>query len=577
MRTQERTRSRFAPTFRLAISIVITVMVLTVRPAQSQDVSSTRPGEAVAPIRAELPAAILDDLEEARFAAAAGALEPLGRDATRSADDRAFFGWVRGIALRRAGKYDAAAAALRATLAGSPGSSWMGKLRGELAGVELARKDPADAERLARAEVEALLAPARKDRLAALVEDFARRLLEPGDPLIEAPARTCLRVAAARPRAGPRRRVAARIRLAMARASRSAGNLERAASDLRAYLADHPGSPGASKASYQLAEVQQEEGKHESARSLWTDLARRLEGPARTEPAARDLRARCLYQLGRSYLDEMQPSAEIARSAGRAGGRRVSQVPRRRARPRAGRRGRLPDRRRELQGGLSQQALDAFRAFLDGQGYRAETPQARRRQAELAAQATFQVGGILQAQGKLAEASAAFARYVDRFPSGPQLADAQRAILDIELAVADDHDRRGRFEQARAAREAFVARNPLDPRVPLALFRNGRSLLAEGQVDRAIAAWEGLIARFPADAESARPHWEIARVFEEKKADPARAIEHLRTRQERALAVEGERTDRRPRVAVARRRHAADSTARARSRRSGSRRATSIR
>ena len=51
--------------------------------------------------------------------------------------------------------------------------------------MELARKRPAEAERLARAEVEALLSRGRKDGLAAVVEGFARRLQEPGDPLVK--------------------------------------------------------------------------------------------------------------------------------------------------------------------------------------------------------------------------------------------------------------------------------------------------------------------------------------------------------------------------------------------------------
>ena len=77
-------------------------------------------------------------------------------------------------------------------------------------------------------------------------------------------------------------------------------------------------------------------------------------------------------------------------------------------------------------------------------------------------------------------------------------------------------------------RLAFVAQNPLDTRVPLALFRNGRSLQAEGLPDRAIAAWDELIGRFPGTNHAALAQWRIARVFEEKKADPGRAIERLR-------------------------------------------------
>ncbi len=178
--------------------------------------------------------------------------------------------------------------------------------------------------------------------------------------------------------------------------------------------------------------------------------------------------------------------------------------------------------------GRSQRALDAYQAFLKGDGYRVETAEVRHRQAELAALATFQVGRILQGQGKLNEALAIWKDYLARFPNSAQFALAQREILNTQLQIADEHDAHGRFAEARAARLAFVAQNPLDPRVPLALFRNARTFVAEGQPDRAIAAWEELIARFSGDVQADRAQWEIARIFEEKKADPGRAIDRLR-------------------------------------------------
>ncbi len=496
--------------------------------ARSQEGAPIRAREAVSPIAPAVPAAILSDLQEARFDAAIASLDGLARDANRTADDRAFFAWVKGIALRRARRLDEAGAALRAAIVDFPGSAWTGKIQGELAGVELARKQPAEAERLARAEVEALLNPARKDRLAAVVEAFAGQLLAPGDPLVKPDpegAYSLLAMARGLARGGEAR---ARIQFTMARASRAAGSLDRAANDLRSYLADYPRGSDRTQADFQLGGVLLAQGHREDARSRWSALARQIEAAAKTDAASRDLRARCLYQVGRSYLDALQPDDQDARNRAGLGiaalRRFLAAEPGHELAVEAA----YEVAEAERQVGRSQPALDAYRAFLDGAGYRAETPTARRRQAELTAQATFQVGRILQQQGGLAEASAAFARYLDRFPSGPRFADAQRAILDIELTIADDHDHHGRFEQARAAREAFVARNPLDPRVPLALFSNGRSFLAENQVDRAIAAWENLTARFPADVQAAHSHWEIARVFEEKKADPARAIEQLR-------------------------------------------------
>ena len=374
-----------------------------------------------------MPETIVSAIQESRFDPAVAALDALVRDGSKPADDRAFFGWIKGIVLRRAGRLDEAAAAIGAALHDFPGSAWTGKLRGELAGVELARKHPAEAERLARAEVETLLNPGRKDRLAAVVEDFAGRLLEPGDPLVKPEpegAYALLSMARGLARGDEAR---ARILFTMARASRAAGNLDRAAADLRKYLAEHPRGADRAQASYQLGEVLMlGQGQPDAARAQWLALARQLEGPAKSDAAARDLRARCLYQVGRSYLNDLKADDRDARNRAGLGiaalRRFLAAEPGHELAVEAA----YEVADAEWRVGRSDQALDAFRAFLDGSGYRVETPEARRRQAELAARATFEVGRILQQQGKLAEAATAFARYVDRFPNGPQFADAQR-------------------------------------------------------------------------------------------------------------------------------------------------------
>ena len=65
--------------------------------------------------------------------------------------------------------------------------------------------------------------------------------------------------------------------------------------------------------------------------------------------------------------------------------------------------------------------------------------------------AQFQVGQILQGQEKFDEAIAAFKGYLAKFPNGPQSADAQRAVLDSQLLIADDLQRREKYAEARAA------------------------------------------------------------------------------------------------------------------------------
>ena len=68
------------------------------------------------------------------------------------------------------------------------------------------------------------------------------------------------------------------------------------------------------------------------------------------------------------------------------------------------------------------------------------------------------------------DAIAAWQGYLAKFPNGAQSADAQRAILDTKLLIAADALRREKYGDARAAWAAFNAQNPLDGRVPQAVF-----------------------------------------------------------------------------------------------------------
>ncbi len=89
----------------------------------------------------------------------------LGENA-KDAEDRAYFGYLRGIAERLSGNRDAARETLRTALQAAPATRWEAKIRMELAGIELASGNLAAAEQLTRSEAERLLAGDRKDRLA---------------------------------------------------------------------------------------------------------------------------------------------------------------------------------------------------------------------------------------------------------------------------------------------------------------------------------------------------------------------------------------------------------------------------
>lgn len=124
-------------------------------------------------------------LQESKYDAARSSLVTL-RESAKDRDERPYLEFLQAIAERLAGQKDAARAMLRAALDENPKGPWVPKIRFELTvGIELAAGNLAVAELLARTEAIRLLSDDRKDRLAEVYHAFARRLLQPDDPVIQ--------------------------------------------------------------------------------------------------------------------------------------------------------------------------------------------------------------------------------------------------------------------------------------------------------------------------------------------------------------------------------------------------------
>ncbi|KAJ3047185.1 hypothetical protein HK102_012985, partial [Quaeritorhiza haematococci] len=175
--------------------------------------------------------------------------------------------------------------------------------------------------------------------------------------------------------------------------------------------------------------------------------------------------------------------------------------------------------------GKSDAALAAFASFLNGEGFQAESEEARKDLAELSMTATYLSGEILLGQGRFDAAVAAWEGYLAKFPNGPRSADAQRSILEAGLRKADDQIRLGRYAEARALWSAFVAGNPLDPRVPEILFQVGQSHLPEKQFDQAVVAWSTLLGKFPGTEPAAHAQFLASSILEVEKGMLAEAVE----------------------------------------------------
>jgi tetratricopeptide (TPR) repeat protein len=497
---------------------------------------------AVEPAAPVVPPEVVAAMQEGRYDAAIQQLGDLEGKA-KTADDRAYFAYLEAIADRLAGRRDSARQRLTKAIQAGPDSRWAVKIRYELAGVEMAAGNWAAAEELARTEAVQLLQGTRKDRLAGIYRDFANRLLEPGDPLVQPDPKAAYEMLAQARELAESPELRASLLFAMGRAKVAAGDPAGALENFRQYLADYPKGADRLAVRFQLGLAEQKTNQALLARRTWTDLAREIERlkPDEVTKEIADIRALSLYNIASTFGIPAPPD-DAALNQGVAAMRRfLAAFP---AHPKAVRAAhQLGDAFQAR--GKNAQAREAFTRFLKQDDFRVETDEARRDWANLAMDASFKIGAILQGQQDFAGAIAAWKGYLTRFPNGPQSADAQRAILDTELMIAADHAVRLRFGEARTAWSAFVTQNPLDARVPEVLFKIGESHATEKKYKEAIAAWETLISKFPASEPAAHAQFSIAALDETELSKLPEAIELFKK-----ITVEPWASQARQRVAV---------------------------
>lgn len=142
--------------------------------------------------------------------------------------------------------------------------------------------------------------------------------------------------------------------------------------------------------------------------------------------------------------------------------------------------------------------LSTFLALKDAAGYEAALPRLKAQVADAATKAT---------EPKAKE----------------NLQKVQEQLGQLDIEAAYNQGKRlldeGQFAQAGAAFEAFVATNPTNPNVSLALFNGSLAWERANQLDKAAALREQLLARYPdtKEAEAAMPMLAALRAKQGKK------------------------------------------------------------
>ena len=479
---------------------------------------------AVKPLSPALPPDLLAALQGGKTAEAIAGLDRLAANPAIPADDRDYLALLKGITLRRAGKFAEARATLKAATAGRPEGRWASKIRGEMIAVELAARAFPAAESLARLAAESALDDSRKDRLAEIYRGFAESLLKP--ELITTapdPAGAHALLAAGRGLAKGKD-LRAKLLRRMALASFRGAQYPASIAENTLYLAENPRAADRSDARFDLADAQFAAGQIVEARRTFADLARDL---AANDRAKSSLRARTLRRVAQTHgLPNPPDDSQLALGVAALKAAIESD----------------PDGDVEIDSaytialsylarGKTEEARKTLAAFL--QKY-ADLPAAkveayRKVWLELVPAASFKLAQVLFSQGKFDAAIAAFGVYLAKYGNGPQSADAQRAILEVQLRIAQDHALHERYAEARAVWESFVAKNPLDPAVPGLLFLVGQSFATQKKYDDAISAWESLATKFPNTPSAASAQFAIADIFEKQKGDLPAAIEKFKT------------------------------------------------
>ncbi len=129
--------------------------------------------------------------------------------------------------------------------------------------------------------------------------------------------------------------------------------------------------------------------------------------------------------------------------------------------------------------------------------------------------------------GQVPEAIAAFESYLTQYPNGPESGDARRAILDAQFARRRTHRSASSSPRPGPLGSSSPRRTPSTVGCPPRCSRRA-DLGRQKKWDEAVAAWDTLAARFPADAEAAHGQFEAAALVETEKGDPAAAIERFR-------------------------------------------------
>jgi hypothetical protein len=503
-----------------------------------------------APAERMPPPAVRTALQDRDYAAAVRELDKL---LAAGADGADYWLYLKGLAVLRLGQAEEAIAIFREVEAEHADSPWLAKARYARAEAHLQRREYAKAEAIYEAEAVRLMDPKRKDGLARRLLAFADKYATPKDPAKpdgpEPDYGRAYKLYKAALDLEIGRALEDEVRFKLGHTMQAAENWSQAVQDYRAYLVEFDPTwekdrPPAEEAGtrclqvrFALGECLLKRGKREEARRAWQDLVRMLSDRPAAEDTSSDIRADAMVRIAETYKignrDETLLAVKALRDFLKAYPARVESV-----------QAAFDVARFYEKIGRHEDAVEAYRAFIDGDGYRVAGDEAQALAEKLTMEATFRLGGVYKAQKKYDRARAVYADYVASHPAGPHWAACQQGIVEVAYRIGADLKAAKKYDEAREVWEAFLAKYPLDARGRTIMFEFGdmayqeAEAVEEGEPDaaerkeklyhKAIAEWGRLVSKYPKTEEASTAQYWTANVYETKLKDLEKAIEAYR-------------------------------------------------
>jgi alpha-2-macroglobulin len=484
----------------------------------------------------------------------AEAVKAIDAAATAADAPKDYLAYLKGRALALQGRYDEAAAAFDAMQKSFPKSDWLRRARFAKA-TALARKgDFRSAEVIVRAEAEYLLSTDRKQQIADIYLEFADVLFKPPKDDVKPDYAKAYGFYQKALDAGPKPEKRIEVELRAAQCQQNTGKYGEAIALYEKFIADHsarhvdrsPDKTAAKKmteaavyselakdldlpvsqpssadpllieAYFRLGECRLAEGNGKVARRVWQDLLVKYGNPESKDDGSRFARiADAQYQLAQTwgiYTPQSDEDLNLGVSALRAF---IERFPTHKLASTA----HLDIGKSYIYRGRYDDAATVLRRFLADARYqnREEIPDARQL-----------LGRCLQFQKKFPEAIAAWRDFLVKHPSHKQWSYVQREIIDTEYLMAKEKYVAKQYADSNRLFGEFLAKYPLDERVPNALLTMACTASAQEKWDEAIAAWRRIISKYPDANEASLAQLYIAETLETKLNKLEEALEEYR-------------------------------------------------